>query len=159
MENMKDLEMAFFPIIAHEHYYLVVFNFLKGNTVIIGNSNTRMTYEAKYKTLCELLKKLFSMHLEKLKHPRAKDVLNKNPTIIRPKWGTKENDTDCDIIMLRLATKILSHKINIHREKMSTEAQEFARRKTDKNLRKKMIKEAIKKKKEKQESERIQSAI
>ncbi|GKC77180.1 hypothetical protein Tco_1127954 [Tanacetum coccineum] len=47
MKNMKDLEMAFFPIIAHEHYYLVIFNFLKGNTVIIDNSNTQMTYEAK----------------------------------------------------------------------------------------------------------------
>nr|GEV90590.1 hypothetical protein [Tanacetum cinerariifolium] len=77
MENMKDLEMAFFPIISHEHYYLVVFNCLKGNT-----------------------KKLFSMHLEKLKHLRAKDVLNKNPTIIRPKWGTKENDTYCGIFLM-----------------------------------------------------------
>nr|GEV16638.1 ulp1 protease family, C-terminal catalytic domain-containing protein [Tanacetum cinerariifolium] len=84
-------------IIAHEHYYLVVFNFLKGNTVIIDNSKTKMTYDAKYKTVCELLKKLFSMHLEKLEHPRAKDVLNKKPTILRPKWGTKENDTDCGV--------------------------------------------------------------
>nr|GFA58927.1 putative retrotransposon protein [Tanacetum cinerariifolium] len=57
MINLKDLEMEFFPIIAHEHYYLVVFNFLKGHTVIIDNSETKMTYEAKYKTVCELLKK------------------------------------------------------------------------------------------------------
>nr|GFB20127.1 ulp1 protease family, C-terminal catalytic domain-containing protein [Tanacetum cinerariifolium] len=85
MEYMKDLEIAFFPITAHEHDYLVVFNFMKGNKVIIDNSNTQMTYEAKYKTVCELLKKLFSMYLEKVKHPRAKDVLNKKPTIIRPK--------------------------------------------------------------------------
>nr|GEY20773.1 hypothetical protein [Tanacetum cinerariifolium] len=77
IKSMKDLEMAFFPIIAHEHYYLVVFNFLKGNTVIIDNSKTKMTYDAKYKTVCELLKKLFSMHLEKVEHPRAKDVLKK----------------------------------------------------------------------------------
>nr|GEZ55531.1 ulp1 protease family, C-terminal catalytic domain-containing protein [Tanacetum cinerariifolium] len=81
MKNIKDLEMEFFTIIAHEHYYLVVFNFLKDNTVIIGNSKTKMTYDAKYKTVCELLKKLFSMHLEKLEHPRAKDVLNKKATI------------------------------------------------------------------------------
>ncbi|GJT18982.1 hypothetical protein Tco_0877688 [Tanacetum coccineum] len=85
MKNMKDLEMAFFPIISHEHYYLVVFNFLKGNTVIFDNSKTHMTYDVKYKTVCELLKKLFSMHLEKVKHPKAKDVLNKKPTILRPK--------------------------------------------------------------------------
>nr|GEW74866.1 ulp1 protease family, C-terminal catalytic domain-containing protein [Tanacetum cinerariifolium] len=185
--------IAFFPIIVHEHYYLVVFNFLKGNTVIIDNSKTKMTYDAKYKTVCELLKKLFSMHLEKLEHPRAKDVLNKKPTILRPKWGTKENETDCGIFLMmhmehyngktaknwnlefpkedegnrldiikmrvRLATKILSHEININQEKISTEAQEFARRNTDKNLRKKMTKEAVKTKKEKQESERVQSNI
>nr|GEY67890.1 hypothetical protein [Tanacetum cinerariifolium] len=77
-KNKKDLEMAFFPIIAHEHYYLVVFNFLKGNTVIIDNSKTKMTYDAEYKTICELLKKLFSMHLEKVEHTRAKDVLKKS---------------------------------------------------------------------------------
>ncbi|GJX86996.1 putative ribonuclease H-like domain-containing protein [Tanacetum coccineum] len=55
IKNMKDLEMAFFPIISHEHYYLVVFNFLKGNTVIIDNSKTQMTYDEKYKTICELM--------------------------------------------------------------------------------------------------------
>ncbi|GKD51079.1 ulp1 protease family, C-terminal catalytic domain-containing protein [Tanacetum coccineum] len=171
MKNMKDLEMAFFPIIAHEHYYLVVFNFLKGNTVIIDNSRTQMTYETKYKTVCELLEKLLFMHLEKVEHPRAKDVLNKKPTIIRPKWGTTENDTDCGIFLMmhmehyngetannwnlefptekqgntldiikmrvRLATKILSHEINIHREKISTEAN------TNEDLRKKMINETL----------------
>nr|GEZ59685.1 ulp1 protease family, C-terminal catalytic domain-containing protein [Tanacetum cinerariifolium] len=99
MKNMHDLEMVFFPIIAHEHY-LVVFNFLKGNTVIIGNSKTQMTYDKKYETVCELLKKLFSMHLEKVEHPRAKDVLNKKPTILRPKWGTKENDIDYGIFLM-----------------------------------------------------------
>nr|GEY28726.1 ulp1 protease family, C-terminal catalytic domain-containing protein [Tanacetum cinerariifolium] len=46
------------------------------------------------------MKKLFSMHLEKVEHPRAKGVLNKNPTFLRPKWGTKENDTDCGIFMM-----------------------------------------------------------
>ncbi|GJV99077.1 putative reverse transcriptase domain-containing protein [Tanacetum coccineum] len=44
------------------------------------------------------MKKLFSMHLEKVDHPRAKDVLNKKPTIV--KWGTKENDIDCGIFLM-----------------------------------------------------------
>ncbi|GJX35014.1 hypothetical protein Tco_0246571 [Tanacetum coccineum] len=80
LKKMKDLKMAFFSIISHEYYYLIVFNFLKGTTVIINNSKTKMTYEAKYKE-----KKLFSMHLEEVQHPRAKDVLNKKPTILKPK--------------------------------------------------------------------------
>ncbi|GJY04430.1 hypothetical protein Tco_0370370 [Tanacetum coccineum] len=38
------------------------------------------------------MKNMFSMHLKEVQHPRAKDVLNKKPTILIPKWGTKEND-------------------------------------------------------------------
>nr|GEX36707.1 reverse transcriptase domain-containing protein [Tanacetum cinerariifolium] len=68
------------------------------------------------------------------------------------------NTLDIIKMRVRLETKILSHEINIHQEKISREAQEFARRNTDKNLRKQMIKEAIKTKKEKQESERWEGA-
>ncbi|GJW11376.1 ulp1 protease family, C-terminal catalytic domain-containing protein [Tanacetum coccineum] len=100
VKKLKDLEMAFFPIIAHEHYYLVVFNFLKGTTVIIDNSKTPMSYEAKYKKVCDVLKNMFSMHLKEVQHPRAKDVLNKKPTILRPKWGTEENNTDYGVFLM-----------------------------------------------------------
>nr|GEW74800.1 hypothetical protein [Tanacetum cinerariifolium] len=157
MKNLKDLEMEFFPIIAHEHYYLVVFNFLKGNTVIIDNSETKMTYEAKYKTVCELLWKkengendeekqfeAFSKTIksEFIKDPEMKNLkdlemeffpiiahehyylvvfnfLKGNTVIIDnsetkmtyeakyktavncwPKWGTNENDTDCEIFLM-----------------------------------------------------------
>ncbi|GJS59522.1 hypothetical protein Tco_0654306 [Tanacetum coccineum] len=48
VKKLKESRKAFFPIIAHEHYYLVVFNFFKGTTVIIDNSKTPMSYEAKY---------------------------------------------------------------------------------------------------------------
>ena len=44
---------AFFPIIAHEHFYLVVFNITKGTSVIIDNSPK--TYEAKYSKECDVL--------------------------------------------------------------------------------------------------------
>ncbi|GKC23514.1 hypothetical protein Tco_1025664, partial [Tanacetum coccineum] len=39
------------------------------------------------------MKNMFSVHLKEAQHPRAKDVLNKKPTILRPKWGTEENNT------------------------------------------------------------------
>ncbi|GJV37219.1 hypothetical protein Tco_1409696 [Tanacetum coccineum] len=108
LKKLKDLEMAFFSIIAHEHYYLIVFNFLKGTTVIIGNSKTLMTYEEKYKEVCDVL------------------------------------------MGMRFAAKTLTHEINIHREEICKQALEFEDRITDKNLKKQMIKEAIKAKKEKQ---------
>nr|GEV02245.1 hypothetical protein [Tanacetum cinerariifolium] len=162
---------------------------LKVESNVIDNFSLILNHEQKMNSKGKKSKKIIFHASWKVKHPRAKDVLMKKPTILRPKWGTKENDTYCEIFFddayealqwrdckelkpqifdirrrntldiikmrVRLATKILSHEINIHREKISTEAQEFARRNTDKNLRKQMIKEAIKTKKEKQESERV----
>ncbi|GKC51556.1 hypothetical protein Tco_1074301 [Tanacetum coccineum] len=56
-----------------------------GSTVIIDNSKTPMSYEAKYKKDCDVLKNMFSMYLKEVQHPKAKEVLNKKPTILRPK--------------------------------------------------------------------------
>nr|GEU75984.1 peptidase C48, SUMO/sentrin/Ubl1 [Tanacetum cinerariifolium] len=47
--QMEDMELAFFPIIAHGHYYLIVFNLKTGKPVIIDNSESDATYEGKYK--------------------------------------------------------------------------------------------------------------
>nr|GFA81369.1 hypothetical protein [Tanacetum cinerariifolium] len=33
-------------------------------------------------------------------HPRAKDVLNKKPTILISEWGTNENNTDCGVFLM-----------------------------------------------------------
>ncbi|GJX11558.1 hypothetical protein Tco_0201417 [Tanacetum coccineum] len=38
-------DLAFITIIAHEHYYLVVFNLSKGDYVIIDNSKSAQTYD------------------------------------------------------------------------------------------------------------------
>ncbi|GKD11464.1 hypothetical protein Tco_1195871 [Tanacetum coccineum] len=152
-----------------------------------------MSYEAKYKKVCDVLKNMFSMHLKEVQHPRAKDVLNKKPTILRPKWGTEENNTDCRVflmmhienyngenarnwnlefptkeegnrydiikIKMRFSAKMLSHEINIHHEEMSKQALEFTERNKEKKAREALIRGAIRVKKEKQESERVQSAI
>ncbi|GJW98923.1 ulp1 protease family, C-terminal catalytic domain-containing protein [Tanacetum coccineum] len=71
-----------------------------GTTVIIDNSKTPMSYEAKYKKVCDVLKNMFFMHLKEVQHHRAKYVLNKKPTILRPKWGTEENNTDCGVFLM-----------------------------------------------------------
>ncbi|GJZ43368.1 ulp1 protease family, C-terminal catalytic domain-containing protein [Tanacetum coccineum] len=139
------------------------------------------------------MKNMFSMHLKEVQHQRAKDVLNKKPTILRPKWGTKDNNTDCrvflmmhmenyngetarnwnleflteekgntyDIIKMRMrfAAKILTHEINIHHENISKEALEFADRNKEKKAREALLLKPIRVKKQKQESERVASAI
>ncbi|GKC63863.1 peptidase C48, SUMO/sentrin/Ubl1, partial [Tanacetum coccineum] len=49
VEKMQMQELAFFPIIAHGHYYLIFFNLKTGKAVIIDNSDSDATYEGKYK--------------------------------------------------------------------------------------------------------------
>ncbi|PWA90327.1 ulp1 protease family, C-terminal catalytic domain-containing protein [Artemisia annua] len=97
---MQHIEWAFFPIIAHHHYYLVVFNLFKGTSVIIDNSISGANYDSKYKHVCDLLKKLFSKHLERYKHPKASDVRDKKTTIMKLKWGTKNNEVDCGVFVM-----------------------------------------------------------
>ncbi|GJT56939.1 ulp1 protease family, C-terminal catalytic domain-containing protein [Tanacetum coccineum] len=46
------------------------------------------------------MKNMFFMHLKEVQHHRAKYVLNKKPTILRPKWGTEENNTDCGVFLM-----------------------------------------------------------
>ncbi|PWA66241.1 ulp1 protease family, C-terminal catalytic domain-containing protein [Artemisia annua] len=94
---MQHIKWAFFPIIAHHHYYLVVFNLFKGTSVIIDNSISGATYDSKYKHVCDLLKNLFSKHLERYKLPKASDVRDKKTTIMKLKWGTKNNEVDCGV--------------------------------------------------------------
>ncbi|GKB88028.1 FAR1 DNA binding domain, zinc finger, SWIM-type, MULE transposase domain containing protein [Tanacetum coccineum] len=53
--QMEDVELAFFPIIAHGHYYLIVFNLKTGKSVIIDNSESDATYEGKYKDNVEFV--------------------------------------------------------------------------------------------------------
>ncbi|GJW09016.1 peptidase C48, SUMO/sentrin/Ubl1 [Tanacetum coccineum] len=55
--QMEDVELAFFPIIAHGHYYLIVFNLKTGKAVIIDNSESDATYEGKYKDNVEFVVK------------------------------------------------------------------------------------------------------
>ncbi|GJY01865.1 putative reverse transcriptase domain-containing protein, partial [Tanacetum coccineum] len=139
------------------------------------------------------MKNMFSMHLKEVQHPRAKDVSNKKPTILKPKWGTKENNTYCGVFLMmhmenyngetarnwnlefpteekgnkydmikmrmRFAAKMLTHEINLHRENVSKEALEFADRNKEKEAREALILEAIRVKKEKQDSKRVASAI
>ncbi|GJT31000.1 hypothetical protein Tco_0911275, partial [Tanacetum coccineum] len=57
--------------------------------------------DAELKEMKDLeMRKLFSRYLEELKHPKAKDLLSKKPTILRLKWGTKNNDTVCEVFLM-----------------------------------------------------------
>ncbi|PWA36928.1 hypothetical protein CTI12_AA594900 [Artemisia annua] len=164
--SMDHVELAFFPIIAHEHFYLIVFNLEKGTSVILDNSNSGATYESKYSKEIDILKKLFSRYLASYKHKKASDIATKKTTLMKLKWGTKQNVIDCgqdqelEIIRMRIkyATKMLMHELNIHREKINQETFEFASNNTDKALMQSVIREEIDKKQEEQARDHVASA-
>ncbi|GJU42009.1 peptidase C48, SUMO/sentrin/Ubl1 [Tanacetum coccineum] len=102
--QMEDVELAFFPIIAHGHYYLIVFNLKTGKAVIIDNSESDATYEGKYKDNVEF-------------------VLYEGSTATH--WKTclmAENDKNhrmhMDNLRSRIAAKMLLHEVNIFKKKM-----------------------------------------
>ncbi|GJS23282.1 hypothetical protein Tco_0451914 [Tanacetum coccineum] len=77
-----------------------VFNFLKALNMISDHIENANVIEGIIYKVCDVLKNIFSMHLKEVQHPRAKEMLNKNPTILRPKWGTEENNTDCGVFLM-----------------------------------------------------------
>ncbi|PWA59441.1 hypothetical protein CTI12_AA391610 [Artemisia annua] len=51
--KLRDVNLVFFPIIAHGHYYVIVFDLEKGHDVILDNSISDGDYDGKYKkNLC-----------------------------------------------------------------------------------------------------------
>ncbi|PWA75107.1 hypothetical protein CTI12_AA228290 [Artemisia annua] len=141
----------------------------KGTSVIIDNSPK--AYDAKYKKESDVLKKLFSRYLASHNHEKAVEIASKNTTVMKkydgetaknwnlelPKEG-REQEIEIIKIRIKYATKMLMHELNIHREKMSEEAFEFARKYTDKAMKQEMIREEIEKKKKEQAAERVASA-
>ncbi|GKE47371.1 hypothetical protein Tco_1478629 [Tanacetum coccineum] len=53
-KKMKDVNFAFFPTIALGEYYVIVFNLLKVNAIILDNESD-IDYNAKYKDVYELV--------------------------------------------------------------------------------------------------------
>nr|GEV26554.1 hypothetical protein [Tanacetum cinerariifolium] len=134
-----------------------VFNFLKGTTVIIDNSKTPMAYEAKYKEVCDVLENntdcgvFLMMHVENYNRETARN------------WSlkllTEEKGNKYDIIKMRMRfdAKMLTHEINIHHEKISKEALEVADCDKEKKAMEALLLKAIRVKKQKQNSERVEN--
>nr|GEU91868.1 ulp1 protease family, C-terminal catalytic domain-containing protein [Tanacetum cinerariifolium] len=100
--QMKDVELAFFPIIAHSHYYLTVFNLKTGKTMIIDNSESDATYEGKYKDNVEFVRSVFGRHLFMYQNTNADKILteSKKATILKMKWRTRKEKIDCGLYMI-----------------------------------------------------------
>jgi hypothetical protein len=49
--KLRDVNMVFFPIIAHGHYYVIVFDLEKDHAIIRDNSISDGDYDGKYKAI------------------------------------------------------------------------------------------------------------
>ncbi|GJS02271.1 reverse transcriptase domain-containing protein [Tanacetum coccineum] len=99
-KSLSEVELAFFPICASGHFYLVVFNIKKGSMIILDNSDYGETYTSKYKDACELLKKFFSRYLSENNHPSHEKVAKVKARIPKLKLSTTKNHVDCGVFLM-----------------------------------------------------------
>nr|GEU33418.1 hypothetical protein [Tanacetum cinerariifolium] len=94
--------MAFFPIIARRHYYLIVFNLKTGQAVIIDNSDSSVIYKGKDKDNVNFVRQVFGRHLMMYENRNADKILKvaKKTTVLKMKWKTTKEKIDCGVYMI-----------------------------------------------------------
>ena len=53
--RLRDVNLVFFPIVVHDHYYVIVFDLEKGKSVILDNSISDADYDGKYKKVVDFV--------------------------------------------------------------------------------------------------------
>ncbi|PWA19165.1 ankyrin repeat-containing protein [Artemisia annua] len=145
--KLRDVKLVFFPIIAHKHYYVIVFDLDKGHAVILDNTLQKMMKDApakiskmKWRTKenkidCGLY---MMMHMEMFEGE------------IGLKWKTNILDErnrqyaeQIKRMRMRYTSKILLHDANKNTKMMSDFAIKFDEEHNDKEEQKKMVEEAM----------------
>ncbi|GJU16369.1 ulp1 protease family, C-terminal catalytic domain-containing protein [Tanacetum coccineum] len=127
--SLSEVDLAFFPICASDHFYVVVFHIKKQvSMIILDNSDCGETYNSKYKAVCE--------PLSYVGQPVAK-------------WDvglcakSEEQVSLLRRMRFKIATKILLRELNVHAQKMFDLAYKFET-KNDEQTRILIIVDAIK---------------
>ncbi|GJU46067.1 ulp1 protease family, C-terminal catalytic domain-containing protein [Tanacetum coccineum] len=97
--GLEGIDLVFFPICNHAHFYVVVFRLTKTASMTILD-NSRATYASKYKEVCDLLKKMFARHLKLYGHNKHAQVARLKHKVPKLKWSTKGNFHDCGIFTM-----------------------------------------------------------
>lgn len=100
LEVLKKVELVFFPLVKHQHYYVLCFDLKNGASHILDNSATNVPDSAKYGDVPKTVQKLFMKYLEKIGDGRFKKFTRIVPKREAMKWRTKENHKDCAIFMM-----------------------------------------------------------
>ncbi|GJX16516.1 hypothetical protein Tco_0217348 [Tanacetum coccineum] len=121
-KKMKDVELAFFPkVVAAGQYYVIVFNLLKANAVILDNEK-HDDYN-KYKEVFDSVKVLFLEYLQKHQHPCVEKLSKDKPAkVLKMKWKTEKTLLQC--LYMFDCTWILSSKQSRKRSKAKKKREE-----------------------------------
>ncbi|KAI3794644.1 hypothetical protein L1987_37277 [Smallanthus sonchifolius] len=101
LDNIKEFDLVFFPMILSQHFYIICFNLKNPETIIIDNSALG-EYNAKYNGISEKFQKeAFVSFIADFAHPKTDEM---DDTMIKRfvmPWRTTENTNDCGIFMMR----------------------------------------------------------
>ncbi|KAJ9556428.1 hypothetical protein OSB04_011042 [Centaurea solstitialis] len=88
--RLKDIDLAFFPIIKHDHFYVIVFNFKNpAMTIIDSEKNVPGETDAmirSYGFTPEILHMLLAQHLQNVGHPLAHTLKELEPERLMMDW-------------------------------------------------------------------------
>ncbi|KAL4571423.1 hypothetical protein LXL04_018182 [Taraxacum kok-saghyz] len=101
--DLKPFDMVFFPMHDENanHYYVIVFNLLKGEGVVLDNIKKTRSKNVGYGGVTFHIKRLFYDYLmtnDNEKAPIFKDIDLRQEQM---KWGTTKNIYDCGIFAMR----------------------------------------------------------
>ncbi|GJQ98157.1 ulp1 protease family, C-terminal catalytic domain-containing protein [Tanacetum coccineum] len=94
---LQGVDLVFFPICNHGHFYVVVFSLTSTTSMTILDNNVA-NYDTKYKEVCDLL--LFVRHLKLYGHSRHGTIGRLKHIIPKLKWRTSENFHDCGVFTM-----------------------------------------------------------
>ncbi|KAL4556702.1 hypothetical protein LXL04_034859 [Taraxacum kok-saghyz] len=99
--EFQHIDIVFYPIISHDHFYLIVFNLQTCSCVIIDNVFSKDSFYVTYGNIPYDLDVLFKLYLNYVKHPKRSQMKHAQPVKFIMSWMTRSNYTDCGIFLMR----------------------------------------------------------
>uniref|UniRef100_A0A803KY96 Ubiquitin-like protease family profile domain-containing protein n=1 Tax=Chenopodium quinoa TaxID=63459 RepID=A0A803KY96_CHEQI len=103
IESVKGYQLLFFPVYAHDHFYVMVLNTKSKAVEILDNRPLveGVPFSEKYHDYPEKLRHAFSMYLKQHGMKLWEKVLNYEIKLVDMSWRTLDNNVDCGIYAMR----------------------------------------------------------
>uniref|UniRef100_A0A803N3I1 Ubiquitin-like protease family profile domain-containing protein n=1 Tax=Chenopodium quinoa TaxID=63459 RepID=A0A803N3I1_CHEQI len=103
IESVKGYQLLFFPVYAHDHFYVMVINTKSKAVEILDNRPLveGVPFSEKYHDYPEKLRHAFSMYLKQHGMKLWEKVLNYEIKLVDMPWRTLDNNVDCGIYAMR----------------------------------------------------------